>query len=190
MNLKRAFDIVVGSALVAVSLPLLAGACCASAISLRGSPLYKQKRVGLNGQVFTLYKIKSMRDGFDGAGNALPDSERITKIGKILRASKLDELPQCFNVVAGSMSIVGPRPLQECWTIAHDPKRQSVKPGLTGPTQVTGRTATRDEDILAKDHEYVDSHDFLTDMAYIVKTPISIVKNAQLHSIGNQMTRR
>jgi lipopolysaccharide/colanic/teichoic acid biosynthesis glycosyltransferase len=178
MNLKRAFDVVAGSALAVISLPILAGACCALALSLRAAPIYQQQRVGLNGQIFTLYKIKSMRDAFDGDGYALPDSERITKIGKFLRASKIDELPQCFNVIAGSMSIVGPRPAPLYMDVlAEDIVRHIVQPGLTGLAQLACQGHLTDEEILDFDYQYVQAQSFMSDLNIMLQTPKAIVKN-------------
>ena len=101
MKLKRVFDIATSAALAALSLPILAGAYAAMALSLRENPIYKQRRIGLNGQDFTIYKIKSMRNDFDLDGNALPDRERITRMGKILRASKIDEFRSFLTCLQG-----------------------------------------------------------------------------------------
>jgi lipopolysaccharide/colanic/teichoic acid biosynthesis glycosyltransferase len=178
MKLKRAFDIAAGTALAVLSLPILAGACCVTALSLRQNPIYKQRRVGLHGQEFTLYKIKSMRNAFDLDGHALPDNERMTRIGKILRASKIDELPQCFNVIAGDMSIVGPRPAPTYMDIlANDDLRHSVKPGLTGIAQLACQGTLTDEEILAYDHQYVTQQGFRYDLRIVAQTPVTIVKN-------------
>jgi sugar transferase EpsL len=180
MNLKRAFDIVAGSALSVISLPILAGACCASAISFRSAPIYQQQRVGLNGQIFTLYKIKSMRDAFDDDGDALPDSERITKIGKFLRASKIDELPQCFNVISGAMSLVGPRPAPMYMDVlAKDIVRHTVQPGLTGLAQLACQGNLTDEEILDFDYQYVHSQSFMNDLNIALQTPKAIIKNCR-----------
>jgi len=178
MKLKRVFDIVAGVALAALSLPILAGACVVTALSLRESPIYKQRRIGLNGQDFTIYKIKSMHNAFDINGNALPDSERITRVGKILRASKIDELPQFFNVLAGDMSIVGPRPAPQYMdALAKDTLRHSVKPGLTGIAQLACQGKLTDEEILAYDHQYVAQQGFRKDIQIIAQTPVTIIKN-------------
>tara|TARA_R110002126_G_scaffold3263_1_gene18556 strand:+ start:254701 stop:255288 length:588 start_codon:yes stop_codon:yes gene_type:complete len=178
MSLKRTFDIVAAAALVTITLPLLIGASCATALSLRGTPIYKQKRIGLNGQDFTIYKIKSMRDAYDIDGRALPDSERITAIGKILRASKIDELPQFFNVLAGDMRIVGPRPAPTYMNVlAKDNARHSVRPGLTGLAQLACQGTLTDDEILAFDHQYVAQHSLRNDLWIMAQTPITIVKN-------------
>ena len=189
MDLKRAFDIAAAASLAVLTAPILAGAALVTACSLRENPIYSQCRVGLDGQEFKIYKLKSMRELFGVHGIALPDHQRITEIGKILRASKLDELPQLYNVLAGDMSMVGPRPLQPCWKRAHDKTRQQAKPGLTGPTQIFGRLELDEEQITQIENEYILNQSFMSDMKYLIKTPFSILKHCASPTIGNTKHR-
>jgi len=139
-----------------------------------GSPvIFKQERPGLNGEVFCLYKFRTMTDEKDDDGNLLPDEVRLTKFGKILRSTSLDELPELINILKGDMSVVGPRPLLVRYLPrynAHQCRRHEVRPGFTGYAQVNGRNALSWEDKFNLDVEYVDSVTFLGDWKIIFKT--------------------
>lgn len=139
-----------------------------------GSPiLFKQKRPGLNEKVFTMYKFRTMTDEKDKNGELLPDSVRLTKFGKMLRATSLDELPELWNIVRGDMAIVGPRPLLvqylDLYT-DHQKRRHNVRPGLSGYAQVNGRNAISWEDKFNLDIVYVDNLKFIGDWKIILKT--------------------
>lgn len=139
-----------------------------------GSPvLFKQKRPGLNEKIFTMYKFRTMTDEKDENGELLPDSVRLTKFGRMLRSTSLDELPELFNILKGDMSIVGPRPLLIQYLELynnHQRRRHDVRPGLSGHAQVNGRNAISWEDKFNLDVEYVDNVSFLGDWKIILLT--------------------
>jgi len=139
-----------------------------------GSPvLFKQKRPGLNEKIFTMYKFRTMNDARDEEGNLLPDAARLTKFGKFLRSTSLDELPELINILKGDMSIVGPRPLLVKYLPLYNDyqkRRHEVRPGLTGLAQVNGRNAISWEDKFNFDVQYVDNVSFLGDWKIIFLT--------------------
>lgn len=139
-----------------------------------GSPvLFKQKRPGLNEKIFTMYKFRTMTDEKSENGELLPDSVRLTKFGRMLRSTSLDELPELFNILKGDMSIVGPRPLLIQYLELyndHQKRRHEVRPGLSGHAQVNGRNAISWEDKFNLDVEYVDNVSFIGDWKIIVLT--------------------
>ena len=145
-----------------------------------GSPvLFCQKRPGYNEKIFTLYKFRTMTDKRDEKGNLLPDSERLTKFGSMLRSTSLDELPEMFNILKGDMSLIGPRPLLVEYLpyyTAEERLRHSVRPGLTGLAQVSGRNYLAWDKRLAKDVEYVNHISFIMDVRIIIKTIMVVFK--------------
>ncbi len=171
MSLKRSFDVAVAAIGIVVSIPVVLSAGFSMAVINKSSPIFKQRRTGLNNKPFTLYKIKSMRDCRDSNGAYLPDSKRTSRLGKFLRTSRLDELPQLYNVLKGDMSIVGPRPLPNY----EDEKRHSVKPGITGLSQIAGGNMLSPEDRLRLDYRYVETRSLSDDFMICCATPISLV---------------
>lgn len=139
-----------------------------------GSPLiFKQVRPGKNGKPFTMFKLRSMRDVLDVDGKPLPDSERLTSFGKLLRASSLDELPELWNVLKGEMSLVGPRPLLMEYLPLYSPeqyRRHEIKPGVTGWAQINGRNALSWDEKFKLDIWYVDNRSFFLDLKIIFLT--------------------
>ncbi|WP_279326413.1 sugar transferase [Bacillus litorisediminis] len=139
-----------------------------------GSPvIFKQKRPGLNEKIFTMYKFRTMTDERDENGKLLTDSVRLTKFGRFLRSTSLDELPELFNILKGDMSIVGPRPLLVQYLSlynAHQKRRHEVRPGLSGWAQVNGRNAISWEDKFNLDIKYVDNISFFEDWKIIFLT--------------------
>lgn len=139
-----------------------------------GSPvLFKQKRPGLNEKVFTMYKFRTMTDERDEDGELLPDNVRLTKFGRFLRSTSLDELPELFNIIKGDMSIVGPRPLLKEYLPlynVHQKRRHEVRPGLSGLAQVSGRNAISWDDKFNLDVNYVDRLSFIGDWEIIFLT--------------------
>lgn len=139
-----------------------------------GSPIiFKQDRPGLNEHIFTMYKFRTMTDQRDEEGNLLPDHVRLTKFGKFLRSTSLDELPELWNILIGDMSIVGPRPLLIQYLPLYNTnqkKRHKVRPGLTGLAQVKGRNSISWDEKLELDLEYVEQISFLKDMRIIFLT--------------------
>ena len=185
--LKRVADI--GAA--AVGLVVLSPVLTVVAASVRctmGAPvLFRQQRPGLHGRPFTMYKFRTMVDLRDAAGNPLPDDERLTRIGKLLRSTSLDELPELFNVLKGEMSLVGPRPLLVRYLERYTPeqaRRHEVKPGITGWAQVNGRNALSWERKLALDVWYVDHCTLRLDLKILALTVWKIVRRDGISQPG------
>lgn len=170
---KRIFDLSVSSLLLIALSPIFAVLAALVAIRLGRPVLFKQQRPGLNGEPFMLYKFRTMRDLRGPDGKLLPDADRITPLGRRLRSSSLDELPEFWNVLKGEMSLVGPRPLRMEYLSRYTPdqaRRHLVKPGITGLAQIGGRNALSWEEKFALDIEYVDTHTLATDMAILLRT--------------------
>ena len=145
-----------------------------------GSPvLFCQERPGYNEKIFKLYKFRTMTDKRDEKGNLLPDSERLTRFGSMLRSTSLDELPEMLNILKGDMSLIGPRPLLVEYLPYYTEEerlRHSVRPGLTGLAQVSGRNYLAWDKRLAKDVEYVNHISFIMDVRIIIKTIMVVFK--------------
>ena len=176
---RRLLDVTVaGIALLTLS-PVLAG--IAAAIRLRmGSPvLFRQKRPGLHGRIFRLYKFRTMREARSVDGAPLPDVDRITPLGRFLRAWSLDELPELFNVVKGDMSLVGPRPLRVEYLPLYTPdqaRRHDVRPGITGWAQINGRNAVSWETKFHYDVWYVDNQSLALDLRILARTVLKVLR--------------
>ena len=171
--IKRVLDFLIsGLALIILSPVLLVVAILVR--TKLGSPvIFHQERPGKNEKIFTLCKFRTMTDERDEQGNLLPDSVRLTKFGKFLRATSLDELPELWNIFKGDMSIVGPRPLLVRYLpyyTEEERRRHSVRPGLTGLAQVNGRNALNWEDRFAYDLEYVEHCSLGMDISILFKT--------------------
>jgi len=179
MSLKRAYDIAFGTVGLIATAPITLAACFAMSATNRfkSSPIYKQTRIGQNNEPFTIYKVKSMSDAVDDDGKPLPDEQRTTSLGKLIRKTRIDEFPQFINILRGDMSAVGPRAVPEHSPLADDDKRHSVKPGLTGPAQIAGKNSLSAQQILDLDHEYVDTQSLILDVKLCAETPISVIRN-------------
>lgn len=151
-----------------------------------GSPvIFKQERPGLNGKIFTLYKFRTMTDERDSEGNLLPDEKRLTKFGKLLRSTSLDELPELLNILFGDIAVIGPRPLLVEYLPrynAEQRRRHEVRPGLSGLAQVNGRNAISWEDKFKYDVQYVDHVTFIGDWKIILKTVLNVIKRDGINS--------
>ena len=151
-----------------------------------GSPvIFKQERPGLHGKIFTLYKFRTMTDARGSNGELLPDEVRLTRFGKLLRSTSLDELPELVNMLKGDMSVVGPRPLFVRYLLRyneHQARRHEVRPGFTGLAQVNGRNAISWEDKFDLDVKYVDHITFLGDWKIIFKTVWTVLKREGISS--------
>jgi exopolysaccharide biosynthesis polyprenyl glycosylphosphotransferase len=176
---KRAFDVVVAAAMLLVLGPVLLLAALFVAATSRGGAFYKQNRVGKDGRVFELRKLRTMRPGAEvelGAVLAIPDDPRVTAVGKLLRAARIDEIPQLWNVLRGDMSLVGPRPERPEFTarfsetVAGWELRHAVRPGLTGLAQVSGDYASEPEIKLRYDLAYLNNWSFGLDLAILLRT--------------------
>lgn len=149
---------------------------------------FKQKRPGLNRTVFTVYKFKTMNDKRDFQGNLLPDEQRLTSLGKFIRATSLDEIPQLLNVIKGDMSLVGPRPLLVKYLPLYNDfqnRRHEVKPGITGWAQVNGRNTISWDKKFEYDVWYVNNVSFLLDMKILCQTFLKVVKRTGINSQTN-----
>lgn len=170
---KRMLDIVLSFFALIILSPLLLTIAIIVSVNLGMPVIFKQARPGLNGEIFHLYKFRSMSNKKDNEGNLLPDDVRLTKFGKILRATSLDELPELINILKGDMSIVGPRPLLVQYLPLYNEeqkKRHDVRPGLTGLAQVNGRNAISWEEKFSFDVKYVENICFTQDIIIIIKT--------------------
>lgn len=183
--IKHPQDFLCALAAVVVLSPVMAVTSLLVRVKLGSPIIFKQERPGLNGKVFTLYKFRTMTDEKDTEGNLLPDEERLTKFGKLLRSTSLDELPELFNILKGDMSVVGPRPLLVRYLPlynAHQARRHEVRPGFTGYAQVHGRNAISWEEKFDLDVEYVDHVTFVGDWKIILQTVRTVLKREGISS--------
>ena len=158
--------------------PLLLVLIIVTAIAMGGNPFFTQLRPGKGEKIFRLIKFRTMTCAKDADGNLLPDEKRLTKYGKFLRSTSLDELPELFNIIKGDMSIVGPRPLLVKYLPLYNEtqkRRHDVRPGLTGYAQVNGRNAISWEERFNLDVEYVDSVSFKMDIKIVLATVKAVV---------------
>ena len=177
---KRFLDIFISLTAILVLSPILLLLYIFNCIFVGFPTIFKQKRPGKNNKVFCIYKFRSMTNKKDKDGNLLPDSQRITLWGKIMRKTSLDELPQLFNILFGHMSIIGPRPRLVKDIIFYDKEvfdSYTETPGLTGPTQTTGRNENTWEQVFEKDLEYMKNITFATDVKIFFKTFVSVFKH-------------
>ena len=183
--IKRPLDIVCAASALAVLSPVMAVTAVLVRTKLGSPVLFVQKRPGLNGKVFRLYKFRTMTDKRDRNGALLPDDKRLTPFGKKLRSTSLDELPELFNILAGDMSIVGPRPLLVRYLPRynkHQARRHEVRPGFTGLAQIHGRNAISWEEKFDWDVKYVDNVTFLGDVRIILATVKTVLKKEGINS--------
>lgn len=171
--IKRALDIILSLMALIVLSPVLLITSLLIRMKLGSPVIFTQQRPGLNGRIFTLYKFRSMTDEKDENGNLLPDNIRLTKFGKALRATSLDELPELWNILIGDMSIVGPRPLLVEYLLLYNERqsrRHEVRPGLTGYAQVNGRNTLAWPERFELDVQYIENISFLLDVKIIFQT--------------------
>jgi lipopolysaccharide/colanic/teichoic acid biosynthesis glycosyltransferase len=185
---KRTFDLAVALTALTLLSPLLV--VLALLIRLRmGSPVvFRQRRPGLDGAPFVLWKLRTMTDRRDEAGQPLPDAERLTRFGRFLRRTSLDELPELWNVVRGEMSLVGPRPLLMEYLEHYTPeqaRRHEVRPGITGWAQIHGRNALSWEERFQLDVWYVDHLSLRLDLAILLRTLAAIRKAEGISAKGH-----
>jgi len=182
---KRCFDRAAAMMILILSAPLWLAAAIAIRCSLGAPVLFRQERPGYEGRPFTLLKFRSMRDARDSDGVVLPDAARLTRLGRLLRSTSIDELPQLLNVLRGEMSLVGPRPLLMEYLDRYTPeqaRRQEVMPGITGLAQVNGRNEIGWEEKFALDVWYVDHWGLLLDMRIIASTLRSVILRRGIYS--------
>ena len=185
--LKRLLDIVIASSALVLLSPVYAFVAYKVRKNLGSPVLFRQVRPGLNGKPFEMIKFRSMKDAVDAQGNPLPDSERLTPFGQMLRSSSLDEMPELWNVIKGEMSIVGPRPLlMEYLPLYNEQqaKRHNVRPGITGYAQVNGRNAISWEKKFELDTWYVENRSLWLDFEIMLKTVQKVLSKDDISAEG------
>ena len=186
-GIKRLMDFSLAlAALALLSVPFLLLALLL-ALANRGTPFFRETRPGRGGRLFRIVKFKTMTDARDSRGELLPDEQRLTRAGALVRSLSLDELPQLFNVLAGQMSFIGPRPLLPEYLplyTAEQARRHDVRPGITGWAQVNGRNAISWERKFELDVWYVDHLNFLLDMRIIFLTLAKVVRRQGISAEG------
>lgn len=183
---KRVIDIAAaGGVLLVLSLPLAAVVAWLHFANRGAGAFFTQERPGKNGKIFKVVKFKTMTDQRDAAGNLLPDGERLTKVGRFVRSTSIDELPQLWNVLKGDMSLIGPRPLLVQYLPLYSPeqaRRHEVRPGITGWAQCHGRNAISWQKKFELDVWYVDHISFATDCRVIFTTLKKVLGRADINS--------
>lgn len=191
--LKRFFDIIIASIALILLSPLYAFVAYKVKKNLGSPVLFRQVRPGLQGKPFEMIKFRTMKDAVDANGNPLPDSERLTPFGQMLRSTSLDEMPELWNVIKGDMSIVGPRPLLMEYLPLYSPeqaKRHDVRPGMTGHAQVNGRNAIGWEEKFKLDTWYVENQSIWLDFKIMFKTVHKVLAKDDISAEGEAtMTR-
>ena len=185
--MKRLLDIIIASIALILLSPLYAFVAYKVKKNLGSPVLFRQVRPGLHGKPFEMIKFRSMKDAVDAQGNPLPDSERLTPFGKMLRSSSLDEMPELWNVIKGDMSIVGPRPLlMEYLPLYNEEqaKRHLVRPGMTGHAQVNGRNAISWEEKFKLDTWYVENQSVWLDFKIMLKTVKKVLAKDDINEAG------
>jgi lipopolysaccharide/colanic/teichoic acid biosynthesis glycosyltransferase len=176
--LKRAFDLMIASVALLALLPVLLALAALVHVRLGSPILFRQRRPGLGGKPFTLYKFRTMTEARDHLGARLADGHRLTRLGRFLRVTSLDELPELINVLRGEMSLVGPRPLLMAYLPYYTERerlRHAVRPGITGWAQVNGRNLTCWDDRLAMDVWYVENWSLGLDLRILGLTVLKVV---------------
>jgi sugar transferase EpsL len=177
--IKRLFDLVVVSVGLLLLLPVL-GIVALAVLLTMGRPIFfRQRRPGLHGRPFTIYKFRTMLDPSDNGGRPMPDTKRLTRLGRFLRSTSLDELPELFNVLRGEMSLIGPRPLLMQYLdryTAEQARRHEVRPGITGWAQVNGRNAISWEEKFRLDVWYVDHASLWLDVKILFRTVAMVLR--------------
>ena len=191
--IKRLLDIIIASIALILLSPLYFYVARKVKKNLGSPVLFRQVRPGLHGKPFEMIKFRTMKDAVDAKGNPLPDSERLTAFGKMLRSTSLDEMPELWNVIKGDMSIVGPRPLLTEYLPLYNQeqaKRHNVRPGMTGHAQVNGRNAISWEEKFKLDTWYVENQSTLLDFKIMFKTVHKVLAKDDISAEGEAtMTR-
>ena len=185
--IKRLLDIIIASIALILLSPLYAFVAYKVKKNLGSPVLFRQVRPGLHGKPFEMIKFRTMKDAVDEQGNPLPDSERLTPFGQMLRSTSLDEMPELWNVIKGDMSIVGPRPLLMEYLPLYSPeqaKRHDVRPGMTGHAQVNGRNAIGWEEKFKLDTWYVENQSIWLDFKIMFKTVHKVLAKDDISAEG------
>ena len=184
---KRGFDFLVAFCALVIGAPILLALSLLVAVKLGAPIIFRQKRAGFGGELFHLYKFRTMTDARDAHGDPLGDDERLVPFGRFLRSTSLDELPELFNVLKGEMSLVGPRPLLPQYLTRYTSeqmRRHEVRPGITGWAQVNGRNALSWEDRFKLDVWYVDHISLAIDVRILFMTIVKVVKREGISPEG------
>lgn len=187
-GIKRMIDLFLSLIAFALLMPLMIIIYILVRVKLGKPAIFKQQRPGKDEKIFTLYKFRTMTDKKDEKGNLLSDSERLTKFGKFLRSTSLDELPELLNIIKGDMAIVGPRPLLVEYLELYNEEqrhRHDVRPGLTGLAQVRGRNSITWEEKFKEDIEYINKISFFVDIKIILQTIIKVFKREGISQENN-----
>jgi lipopolysaccharide/colanic/teichoic acid biosynthesis glycosyltransferase len=190
-RLKPAIDVLAALAALALLLPVLAAVALLVRLELGRPVLFRQRRPGLGGRPFLVYKFRSMTDARDEDGRLLPDAQRLTRFGRLLRSTSLDELPELANVLKGEMSLVGPRPLRMRYLPRYtreQARRHEVRPGITGWAQVNGRNGISWERKLALDVWYVDHLSLWLDLRILGLTLLTLARREGISAEGHATT--
>lgn len=183
---KRALDFISALFLLIILSPVLALAALLIALQHDGPILFKQERPGKDGKIFTVYKLRTMStERYDKNGRELSDFERMTRLGRLLRKTRVDELPQLFNILKGDMSFIGPRPLLTEYLELYSPeqmRRHEVLPGISGWAQVNGRNTLTWDEKFTYDVYYVDNYSFKMDMKILIKTVANVLSQSGINS--------
>ena len=191
--IKRLLDFILSLMALIILMPLMFVIYILVIVKLGKPAIFKQKRPGKNEKIFILYKFRTMTDKKDENGNLLSDSQRLTKFGKFLRSTSLDELPELINIIKGDMAIIGPRPLLVDYLDYYNEEehhRHDVRPGLTGLAQVSGRNAITWEEKFKKDIEYINNITFIQDIKIILKTIKNVFIREGINQEGNATMER
>jgi undecaprenyl phosphate N,N'-diacetylbacillosamine 1-phosphate transferase len=194
--LKTLFDVTLSSVLLVALAPVMALEAIAIALDFRGPVLFVQERIGRGGRPFRIYKFRTMilpEHSLDPDGKLKSDAERITRLGRFLRRTSLDELPQLFNILKGDMSFVGPRPTLAYQVERYDAfqrRRLEVKPGVTGLAQIRGRNGLTWEEKIRHDVEYVERGSFLMDLRILIATARVVVKKNDIEFVKDDRISR
>jgi sugar transferase EpsL len=185
---KRALDLSVTATAMPIALLVLAIVACLVRLSMGRPILFRDSRPGLKGAPFTLYKFRTMTNATGADGRLLPARNRVTRLGRVIRRTSLDELPQLFNVLRGDMSLVGPRPLLTEYLGLYDPeqaRRHDVRPGITGLAQISGRNAATWEQKFACDVYYVDHVSLALDLHILLQTVVKVLRREGVSADGD-----
>ena len=187
-TIKRVIDFILSLIGLTLASPILIIVAILVKMKLGSPILFRQQRVGLNGEVFEMVKFRTMKDATDANGQPLPDEVRLTKFGQVLRRTSLDELPELWNVLKGDMSLVGPRPLLVEYLPLYSKeqmKRHNVRPGITGYAQVNGRNNISWKKKFELDVYYVENFSLWMDLKILVQTVVKVVGQADINQEGN-----
>lgn len=186
--IKRLLDLIFAIIALVFFLPLILLITITLLVANKGEPFFVQRRVGVNEKIFKIYKFKTMNNLKTQAGELLPDAQRLTGIGILLRQTSLDELPQLYNVLIGTMSFVGPRPLLTEYLPLYNKfqkQRHNVKPGITGWAQINGRNMLSWQDKFNYDVWYVKNLSFLIDFKILAQTILKVIQRKDINNDGN-----